>query len=362
MHILYQGLLRSPASWARVGRGYLKELARLGVDFAALQVRGFRYQGDFPLPEGVRELTRRELAREPEVGLGFLHPPLVHRLLGGKKVNLFVWESDRVPAAWVDGLERGTDLVVVPSHFTRRALLASGFPARKAVVVPYGFDAQHIAGGAEAARGERPFTFYSVVSPHRRKGIRELLSAYGMAFRKDDGVLLRLKTTYDPGAAARRFSFEIDSWNQILGEFEGKAPPVELELRTLDDAETASLYRKADVYVQASWGESFGLALLDALASGLPAIATGWGGHMDYFAESSDALPFHLEEDAGALYEPVPGAHVAVPDVEALAERMRWHREHPVESKGMGEALRQGVAGLTWGNSTKRLLAVLDGA
>ena len=361
--ILYQGLLRSPASWARVGRGYVGAFVKLGIDFAVLAPRGFRYDPAFAIPAGVREVSTGEAQSlpEPEVGLGFLHPPLVGRLLGHKKVNLFVWEADRVPTAWVESLEHGTHLVIVPSSFTREALVRSGFPGERVLVAPLGHDVEETP--VEPYRGPgRPFTFLSIVSPHERKGIRELLRAYALAFRSGDGVLLRIKSTYDPGEARRRFPFEIGSWKEALdfcGLSAPGSPPVDLVVRTLDDAATLALYLESDVCVQPSWGESFGLAILDALASGVPAIATGWGGHMDFFPAGPDALPYVLREAGAALYEPAPGAHVAIPDVQALAERMRWHREHPAESRALGAAARRAVSKLTWQNAARKLLALL---
>ena len=77
---------------------------------------------------------------------------------------------------------------------------------------------------------------------------------------------------------------------------------------------------------------------------------------MEFFPGGADVLPYRLQDDGRGLYEPVPGARVAVPDVEALAGRLRWHREHAEESRRMGEAAREAVAGLTWLHGAKRLL------
>lgn len=369
-----------------MGRGYLKAILSLGAPVAAISPRGFLHDPSFPLPEGLAEvsLAGARAAPPPEVGLGFLHPPRLGRLIGKRKGNLFVWESDLLPPGWAGMLDRGADVVVVPSAFTRDALVASGFPAGKAVVVPYGYDeealvavlraaaqggsAEGSSGSGAAAQGasaegasgmHRPFTFLAVVSPHRRKGVRELLAAYRLAFKAADDVLLRVKSTYDPAATRRRFPFEIGSWQEALREHgltDPGAPRVELDLRILDDAAAMTLYREADLLVAPSWGESFGLAILEAMASGKPVIATGWGGHMGFFPPGPDALPYRFAEAGDALYEPAPGAHVAIPHVDALAGRMRWHREHPGESRASGAGNVRRVEGLTWRNGARELL------
>lgn len=352
-----------------MGRGYLKALAGLGVPFRAVATRGFRHDPGFPLPAGIDEISLERARRlpRPRIGLGFLHPPRVHRLLGERRVNLFVWESDRVPPAWVEALARGTDLTVVPSTFARDALLASGFPAEKLATAPYGHDptppeAAPAAAGAGKDRRRRPFTFLAVLAPHFRKGVTELLRAHRQAFTAADDVLLRLKTTYDPAASRRRFSFEIPSWREALADAgldEPAAPAVERIVDTRDDGAMAELLADADVAVQPSWGEAFGLAMLEAMAAGLPLVATGWGGHLDYAPAGEDLLPCRLEEGGGALYEPTPGARVAVPRIDALAARMRWHFENPERSRERGEGNRRAVRHLTWENAARELLRLL---
>lgn len=384
MRILYQGLLRSTASWARVGRGYLKAFLDLGIDVAAVSPRGFLHDPGFPLPAGLRTLTPAEAHRgpAPEVGLGLFHPPQISRIVGRKKVDLFVWEADRVPAPWVEALDRGCDLVVVPSRFTLDALLASGMPSGKVAVVPYGHDleisaaskdvevsatSRHVDDVDGREKGTslphpRPFTIFTVAAPHERKGIRQLLGAYASSFRRRDDVLLAIKTSYDPGTLRKRSPFEIPSWAEVLTEAgldRPDAPSVEIDLSRPSDELLLALYDRADLYVQPSWGEGFGLALLDALAAGVPAIATGWGGHMDFFPSGDDVLPYRLVEAGGSIYHATPGARVAIPDEAALAARLSWHRANPAASRGLGARLREIARGWTWRAAAERLLAVL---
>lgn len=362
--ILYQGLLRSSASWARVGRGYLKALLGLGASVGAVASRGFRYDPEFAIPVGLREYTPSEARglADVDVGLGFLHPPYLDRLVGERRVNLFVWESDRVPESWVEQLDRGVDLVLVPSQFVRAGLVRSGFPGKRVGIVPYGYDAEFLAETEPPDCKERPFTFLAVLAPHYRKGIEELLSAYREAFDRADAVQLWIKTTYDPGDSRRRFPFEIPSWAETLTKYGLRDPDaalVTVESCTLSDEAVGSIFSRADVVVQPSWGEAFGLVILEALAASRPVVTTDWGGQTDFLPDGADRMAYRLEPAGDRLYERVNGALVARPDVTALAARMRWHFEHPEDSAEVGRGGRDLVAGWTWERAARRLIEVL---
>src|SRR5207247_1086784 len=47
----------------------------------------------------------------------------------------------------------------------------------------------------------------------------------------------------------------------------------------------AALYRSADCFVLPSRGEGWGMPLLEAMACGLPVIATDWSGPRDFLKE-----------------------------------------------------------------------------
>lgn len=362
MQILYQGLLQSAASWARVGRGLLSGLLELGVQPQVISARGFRFDSQFELPEGVQAISPRAAhqSEEPDVGLGFLHPPHLDRLLGKKRLNLFSWEADRVPRAWLEPLSTKTNLVIVPSEFTRHALIESGLDESHIAVLPHGFDPNLIQ--TRTPHDHQTMRYLVVAAPHWRKGVREICQAFRQVFTCQDNVLLHIKTNYDPGKARKRFDFEIPSWQELFetcGLNDRSAPAVHLDVATLGDREQMGLYATADLLVATSWGEAFGLAILESLAHGVPVLTTAWSGHMDFMPDSDDAVPFDLRPAGTALYEPVPDARVAVPQVPALAARMRWHYEHRAESAEIGQQGQSTVTHLTWRNAAQQLLTLV---
>ena len=66
-------------------------------------------------------------------------------------------------------------------------------------------------------------------------------------------------------------------------------------------ADTAIYYRAADLYVHPSHFEAFGSSAIEAMASGLPIVASGVGGLRDFLVDGENAL----------LHEPKSPASIA---------------------------------------------------
>ena len=107
----------------------------------------------------------------------------------------------------------------------------------------------------------------------------------------------------------------------------------------LDDVRTAS-----DLVVAASHRESYGMALAEGLARGLPAIATDVGGHPEALGATDD----------GAL----PGTLVPVGDPAALGQALRqWLSAAELRERWREAALRRRTGLASWAATA----AVVDG-
>lgn len=355
MRILYSGLLRSPASWARVGRCLLGALHKHGAQVACLKVRGFLYAPSFPLPEGIREVSRDDPA---DIELTFAHPGLYHRLKAPRRIGLLVYETDRLPQAWVDPIRTSLDLLLLPSEFCRKSAIKAGVPSHRIGLLPYGVDTAIFQCGNKRAMA--PFTFLTVAAPHIRKGIRELFQAYRQAFTKDDRVRLILKTTYDPGKRRRHFRWELNGLDEEIraaGLDQPDAPELMIITDVLKDAELAALYRQAHVYVQPSYGEAFGLAPLEAAACGCAVIMTGWSATTEFLdAQAALHVPYQLISGGPYEYDRDSDGLMARPDVKALAAAMQKLREDIDLRKGLQRRAMNIAAQHTWEKSGAKLL------
>jgi glycosyltransferase involved in cell wall biosynthesis len=112
----------------------------------------------------------------------------------------------------------------------------------------------------------------------------------------------------------------------------------------LSQAELAAELRQADVFVLPSIFECGGAVVLEAMAAGVPVVATRWGGPADY-----------LDETCGILVEPTDReAFVA-----GLANAMRRLSADPALRRQMGAAGREKVRReFDWERKIDRILEV----
>ncbi len=359
MQILYSGLLRSPASWARVGRSILESLNRLGTSAAAVPMRGFLYDEGFPLPKGVEEVARRNFPADIE--LTFAHPCLYHKLRGPRRAGILVYEGDRLPEAWVEPIRKELDLLFVPSKFCRQGALKAGVPSHRVRLLPFGVD--HRVFTRSRKEPSVPFTFFSVCAPHKRKGLVELLDAYRSVFTSHDRVQLVIKTTYDPGRRRRNFHWETPPLEELLEAAhlnDQEAPTVLIKTGTIDDEELAGLYNKAHVYVQPSYGEAFGLAPLEAAACGCAVCITGWGGTTEIFSrDDAYYVDYTLVGSAPYEYDRNSGGLMAKPKQAGLALALQKLKQDTPLFTTLRRNAQRRAARFSWNRTAEHLISCL---
>jgi glycosyltransferase involved in cell wall biosynthesis len=155
-------------------------------------------------------------------------------------------------------------------HFTSRAEIDEAKALRlkcRGVVIPLGIDlGSSIKGeGRERRRGDEPFKllFLSRIDP--KKNLEALLHAFSLVCSKHSAVLLNIAGDGDPEYRARLQSLartlNIADRIEWLGYIEGDRK--------------ADALRAANAFVLPSHSENFGLAVVEALAAGLPCVVSG---------------------------------------------------------------------------------------
>ncbi len=273
-----------------------------------------------------------ELAREQAHRLALV--ALVHHPLAAE-TGLGIAQQARLAADERMALEQAR-LVVVTSDVTAAALQPYGVARSRIAIVEPGTDRAPLAPGTASGQFDRPapLQLLSVATLTPRKGHEALLQALHtlrhLAWRLDCVG----SATRDSGTAARVAAriAELDLGERVSLHGE------------LGTAALAAAWQRADVFVHAAHYEGYGMVVAEALAHGLPVVATDVG-----------AAATLVGNDAGVV---VPADDV--PRLAAALDRML--QDHALRRRCAAGARRARLALPDWPASCARLAAALVAA
>eukprot|EP00227_Mantoniella_beaufortii_P018278 CAMPEP_0197577002 /NCGR_PEP_ID=MMETSP1326-20131121/1789_1 /TAXON_ID=1155430 /ORGANISM="Genus nov. species nov., Strain RCC2288" /LENGTH=1233 /DNA_ID=CAMNT_0043139993 /DNA_START=914 /DNA_END=4615 /DNA_ORIENTATION=+ len=245
------------------------------------------------------------------------------------------------------------DEIWVPSQFHKQVITMNGIPSDKVAVIPEAVDVEllqltatrhhplHIHGEVKPS-----FKFLSVFKMEDRKGWRELVEGYCAAFSSSDAVLLVLHT-YIYG--------DSDGWNPMkihglisahLDKVKCKKPQnrpkIHITGRPFSSVDLIRLYKGADAYVSAHWGEGWGLPLSEAMSMGLPTIATDFSGNTEFMShENSFLVPVAKSVPYVDADEWFGGMQHAEVDIEQLNKTFQYIFMNQREARRRGKLGQQ---------------------
>jgi glycosyltransferase involved in cell wall biosynthesis len=257
-------------------------------------------------------------------------------------INYSMWESTQVPVDHIVEINRAALLQCVPCRQNAESFRRCGLriPVK---VLHHGVDPTLFP--YVSRRHPERFTFGTFGDLSPRKGIDVLIGAFVEEFKPSEPVRLLMKTTTTSQQWAIR------------------DPRVRLVSGFLNQPELLEFLGEMDAFVLPSRGEGFGLCGLEAMSTGLPVIATNWGGPSEYL-DPQDSFPlcYRLVDARGVVSNQVRyfGAW-AEPDREHLRYLMRWLYEHPAEGAAKGGLAAQRVhSQWTWDRVARDLRDILD--
>jgi len=260
------------------------------------------------------------------------HPLAVHTM----------FEATRLPEGWVEKLNTYADQVIVPCTWNAQVFRENGVTA-PLDVARWGIDPGDYWPLERSREKGRPYTFLWSGTPDGRKGWDVAYRAFRLAFGDDPGARLVLH------------------FRQLLPQgLQGiKDPNVELLVGLFGRPRLRLSLRDADCYVFPSRGEGWGLPPREAAATGLPVIATDYGG----LAEEIDewGIPIRVKGMSRAAYGEWDDIGEWVdPDVDDVAAKMRYCYEHRSLAKQSGADAAQWLAKrATWARTAREMLAIL---
>ena len=362
IQITFSGLIRSPASWATISRHLIKELSRQKVSLKLIPKRGFLYASNFPMKDSFQSLVDSPVKEEESVSLCFDHPRFYPKLKGKVKSALLVYETFPVPPEWINLINDCLDILFVPGLFNQDLFIKSGANPNKIRILPYG--CHHCSASQKRKRfTEKQTRFLTLAMPHKRKAVSFLIKSFCHAFTKSDDVSLTIKTTYRPKPPGKRFSWETAPVQEMIKRIRSgfpHSPEIRCEESILSDTDMLSFLDRFDIYVQPSFAEGFGLAIMEAMNAGLPCIVTGYGGHMDFCSSRNSLLiPYSMKYRKGMAYDDAMSKErtlVALPDMSAFIDLLRFSHTHKKRCRKLSLQASRDIAPYTWENSAGTLL------
>jgi glycosyltransferase involved in cell wall biosynthesis len=329
--VLLSGHFFEPTGYGTAARAYVHAFAQAGI--------GLLLQNRTPsLLRPVNDTFVGEILNqtvEPEFFISHAEP--CDLLAGERPLNeviaLTTFETETLPEDCVRSLNRVRE-VWVPSAFNaeafRRQLNVPVFRLPHAINVASGEQTDqeeiHQCCGLEAS----DFVFLTTATWQERKNLAGTIEAFLRAFPDDPGVKLVLKTTFyfvNLPAALAQIRRRIEQLNLPGGGAQAfeRVRIVDLEWRP---AQMEALLQRANCYVSLHRGEGWCYPLFDAACAGMPVVATGYSGPMDYLTPESHHLvnyalvPIDRGDDPPS-FPFTPQLQWAQPDTLHAAEQMR---------------------------------------
>lgn len=221
---------------------------------------------------------------------------------------------------------RAADRVACLSQADAHAVVGRGWqPAERVAVIPPGIDQALLEAPDDAPRAGALY----VGAWTARKGADVLVRAYVLARRACPDLALTLAGTWQPA-------------ERVLAAFPSAVRDGVRVLPPLAEEDLQTCYQQHALLLLPSRYEGFGLVVLEALASGLPVVATRTGGAADLVVDG------------------VNGYLVPPNDPVALAQAWLSVANDAARRRRMGAAARATARPYTWERAAEQTLALYN--
>jgi glycosyltransferase involved in cell wall biosynthesis len=228
--------------------------------------------------------------------------------------QLHSWGTGR--QEWMNTMDlwgfKQSDLVIANAAAYRRVLMNAGVPKKNIVAIPWGVDPRALETSRTVPKKSRRIGFVGRIEP--RKGQMGLIRAFDLLRRVRPNLQLELVGPVADISYAR----EIDK---------------QIRIRRMSDCvwlggQVPDVYRYErnwDLFVSLSSDEGQGMAILEAMALGIPVVARNCSGVQDYLRDGKNAI--ELKSNSAR----------------SVSQSMLWALDHPEWTSKLSLAAREMV-------------------
>lgn len=249
----------------------------------------------------------------------------------GRIVLNTMYESTRIPSAWVDEINLACDIVVVPSPWLVDVFKNCGITI-PVHMIQEGVDPEDFKR-IKLLSSDTPYTFMCIADRGSRKGFDLVYQAFYKAFKGSKHVRLITKAREDSIPQFQNGSIRnANFWRY-------------------DAPNMSDVYNVCDCFIFPSRGEGYGLPPRETAVMGIPTIALAAHGTFDVENWGIPLKDFKMIPCTG-----LPGGgEWFQPDIDEIAEKMTWCFENQREAKTLATKGKKWLTkNQTWEQSAQK--------
>ena len=243
-----------------------------------------------------------------EVDQALRHLAEMERFTKAYNIIYPTWELPNYPRVWVPYLEQFHE-IWAPSEFIRKAISAA--TNRPVVHMPLTVDVRMSSFMTRRQLGlpENAFIylfFFDFSSYLARKNPFAVLDAFDALVERHPHAPLHLvlKHKGEKGSA--------EATERLRAALARRPGQIQIVDRTMSDNEVKNLLRAANCFISLHRAEGFGRGMAEAMALGVPTVATGYSGNLDFMTEENSWLvEYDLVPVRAGEYPQAEGQHWA---------------------------------------------------
>ena len=243
----------------------------------------------------------------------------------------------------------------MPSGWAKKVLINHGLKKNKIDVVPEGVDPTIFHPfNSNFFEQDEIFRFYMIGKNEHRKGIKELLEGFKLAYNNEPNVKLFLKA--DNFWSDR--NKKTDKNKELLSLINDyNLTNVKLLTGKLTLIEVSMIHACCNVFIFPTRAEGWGLPLIEAIASGSPVITNFYSGQTEYLQHIKDQIKMldysvSLINEEELISNVKFGAEWAISSIDSIASAMKSMQNDYSNFKGKSLLASEFIRkNFSWNNS-----------